>query len=46
LPASTYNNGTSGVGATLTGNANGALTVDSYTFTSPAYSGQEPSKWC
>jgi len=25
LPANTYNNGTSGVGATLTGNANGAL---------------------
>ena len=39
LPASTYNNGTSGVGATLTGNANGALTVDSYTFTSPADDG-------
>lgn len=30
LPACTYANGTSGVGATLTGNANGALTVDSY----------------
>jgi hypothetical protein len=29
LPANTYNNGTSGVGATLTGNANGALSVDS-----------------
>jgi hypothetical protein len=28
LPANTYNNGASGVGATLTGNANGALTVD------------------
>ncbi len=28
LPANTYNNGTSGVGATLTANANGALTVD------------------
>jgi hypothetical protein len=28
LPANTYNNGTSGVGATLTGNANGALSVD------------------
>lgn len=27
LPACTYNNGASGVGATLTGNANGALTV-------------------
>jgi hypothetical protein len=39
LPACTYNNGTSGVGATLTGNANGALTVDSYTFTSPADNG-------
>jgi len=30
LPACTYANGTSGVGATLTGNSNGALTVDSY----------------
>lgn len=30
LPANTYNNGSSGVGATLTGNSNGALTsVDS-----------------
>jgi len=29
LPANTYNNGASGVGATLTANANGALTVDS-----------------
>lgn len=28
LPAYTYNNGTGGVGATLTGNANGALSVD------------------
>ena len=28
LPANTYNNGASGVGATLTANANGALTVD------------------
>lgn len=28
LPACTYDNGTSGVGATLTGDANGALTVD------------------
>lgn len=28
LPASTYDNGTAGVGATLTANANGALTVD------------------
>lgn len=40
LPACTYNNGASGVGATLTGNANGALTVDSYTFTSPADNGE------
>ena len=39
LPASAYNNGTSGVGATLTANANGALTVDGYTFTSPADNG-------
>jgi hypothetical protein len=29
LPANTYANGTAGVGATLTGNANGALSVDS-----------------
>lgn len=29
LPANTYNNGTAGVGATLTANANGALSVDS-----------------
>ena len=28
LPANTYNNGSSGVGATLTGNSFGALTVD------------------
>lgn len=28
LPANTYNNGTSGVGATMTENANGALTID------------------
>ena len=28
LPANTYNNGTAGVGATLTANANGALVVD------------------
>lgn len=39
LAANTYNNGTSGVGATLTGNVNGALTVDGYTFTSPADNG-------
>lgn len=32
LPANTYNNGTNGVGATLTGNSNGALVAqDSYT---------------
>jgi hypothetical protein len=30
LPACTYANGTSGVGATLTGNSNAALTVDGY----------------
>lgn len=40
LPACTYNNGTDGVGATLTGNSNGALTVDGYTFTSPADNGK------
>ena len=28
LPAFTYNNGTSGVGATITANANGALSID------------------
>jgi hypothetical protein len=39
LPAVTYNNGVSGVGATLTANANGALTIDGYTFTSPADNG-------
>jgi len=31
LPANTYNNGSSGVGATLTANANDTLTIDSYT---------------
>lgn len=31
LAANTYNNGTSGVGATITANANGALTVDGVT---------------
>jgi len=31
LPANTYNNGTSGVGATLTAVAVGALTIDGYT---------------
>lgn len=35
LPAVTYNNGSSGVGATLTANANGALVIDGYTFVSP-----------
>lgn len=35
LPTVTYNNGTSGVGATLTATANGALTIDGYTFVSP-----------
>ena len=39
LPACTYNNGTSGVGATLTGDSNGALTVDGHTFTSPTDNG-------
>lgn len=39
LPAATYANGVSGVGATLTGNVNGALTVDGYTFVSPADNG-------
>lgn len=40
LPACTYNNGTDGVGATLTGNSNGALTIDGYTFTSPTDNGE------
>ncbi|HEV2403741.1 MAG TPA: hypothetical protein VGS08_06100 [Candidatus Saccharimonadales bacterium] len=31
LPANTYNNGSSGVGATLTANSTGALSVDGYT---------------
>lgn len=35
LPAVTYNNGSSGVGATLTANANGTLVIDGYTFVSP-----------
>lgn len=39
LPACTYSNGASGVNATLTGDSNGALTVDGYTFTSPADNG-------
>lgn len=33
-PVNTYNNGSSGVGATLTANSNGTLTVDGYTFVS------------
>jgi hypothetical protein len=33
LPAYTYNNGSSGVGATITANANGVLVIDGYTFT-------------
>ena len=33
LPANTYNNGSSGVGATLTAVAVGTLTIDGYTFT-------------
>jgi len=36
LPAYTYNNGASGVGATITANANGALVLDGHTFVSPA----------
>lgn len=36
LPATTYNNGSSGVGATLTATANGALVIDGHTFVSPA----------
>jgi hypothetical protein len=35
LAANTYNNGISGVGATLTGNVNGALVIDGHTFISP-----------
>lgn len=34
LAANTYNNGSSGVGATLTANANGVLIIDGYTFLS------------
>jgi hypothetical protein len=34
LAANTYNNGSSGVGATLTANANGTLTIDGYTLVS------------
>ena len=32
-PANTYNNGTSGVGATLTGNSNGILIIDGHSIT-------------
>lgn len=35
LPSNTYNNGTGGVGATITANANGALVIDGHTFVSP-----------
>jgi len=35
LPAFTYNNGTGGVGATITANANGALVIDGHTFVAP-----------
>lgn len=38
LPANTYNNGSSGVGATLTGNANGFLIIDGVT-TGSSYTG-------
>ena len=34
LPSNTYNNGSSGVGATLTATANATLTIDGYTFVS------------
>jgi hypothetical protein len=33
LPSFTYNNGVSGVGATITANANGVLVIDGHTFT-------------
>lgn len=39
LPAFTYANGTGGSGATITANANGALTVDGTTFSSPTDDG-------
>lgn len=35
LPTVNYSNGTGGVGATLTATANGALSIDGYTFVSP-----------
>lgn len=34
LPSNTYNNGTGGIGATLTASANATLTIDGYTFVS------------
>jgi hypothetical protein len=37
LPACTYNNGSSGVGATLTADANGALTIDSHAVNAGEY---------
>jgi hypothetical protein len=37
LPACTYNNGTSGVGATLTADANGALTIDGHAINAGEY---------
>ena len=40
LPSSTYNNGVSGVGATITANANGALVIDGHTFVAPADTGK------
>jgi len=40
LPSSTYNNGSSGVGATITANANGALVIDGHTFVAPADTGK------
>ena len=37
LPACTYNNGSSGVGATLTADANGALTIDAHAVNAGEY---------
>ncbi len=39
LPACTYSNGSSGVGATLTANANGFLLIDGVTVTAVGYTG-------
>lgn len=36
LPSYTYSNGTGGVGATITANANGPLVLDGHTFVAPA----------